>query len=202
MSVLDQPRLEPDSPPRAPARDQGRRRRRFRWALGAVALLAGAWAVAPYAVQLEPSTPSLPAGSGLMVPGYGPGGTYALDYRYGEAVTVSLPLVNDSAVPWRITSVELVEPAFPLLEPVGVTGVPETLGPFGEVTVNLSFEFTHCRYYHERANNSYDQVRVTGTVLGREVTRTVDLATPLMVHSQVILNCPERTLVRGDDRRV
>jgi hypothetical protein len=44
-------------------------------------------------------------------------------------------------------------------------------------------------------------VRVSGTVLGRETSVLVDLEVPLVVHSQVILDCPERTLVRGDDVR-
>ena len=70
------------------------------------------------------------------------------------------------------------------------------------MSVDLSFEYTNCRYYHERANNTYDQVLVTGTVLGREVTRTIDLTVPMVVHSQVIMNCPDRTLIRGDDRRI
>ena len=76
-----------------------------------------------------------------------------------------------------------------------------TLLPGQDGSVELAFEYTNCRYYHERANNTVDRVRVTGTVLGREVVRTVELVTPVVVHSQVIINCPERTFVRGDDRR-
>lgn len=146
--------------------------------------------------------PSVPAADGLLVPGYGPAGTLALHYRYGERMTVTLPLESSSVVPFRVTGVELVQPAYPLLEPVGGPVEPVSLGPFGEGAVVLELEFANCRYYHERANNTYDQVRLTGTALGREATRTVDLAVPLVVHSQVILDCPERTFVRGDDRRV
>jgi len=167
-----------------------------------VGVVAAGLVLAPYAVQLEPTAAELPEGAGLMVPGYGPHGVYGLDYRFGETVTMSMPLANASALPWRITDVELVEPAYPLLEPVGGTFDPVTLMPFGEVSVDLSFEYTNCRYYHERANNTYDQVLVTGTVLGREVTRTIDLTVPMVVHSQVIMNCPDRTLIRGDDRRI
>ena len=121
--------------------------------------------------------------------------------RLGTGI-VTLPLESSSVVPFRVTGVELVQPAYPLLEPVGGPVEPVSLGPFGEGAVVLELEFANCRYYHERANNTYDQVRLTGTALGREATRTVDLAVPLVVHSQVILDCPERTFVRGDDRRV
>lgn len=169
---------------------------------GLLALVAGAWALAPQAVLVAAPTPSVPVADGLLVDGYGPTGTLALHYRYGERMALTLPLDNASVVPFRVTGVELVEPTYPLLEPVGGPVEPVALGPFADGEVVLEFEFTNCRYYHERANNTYDQVRLTGTSLGRQVTRTVDLAVPLVVHSQVILNCPERTFVRGDDRRV
>lgn len=169
---------------------------------GLLALLAGGWLLAPQAVLVAAPQPSVPVADGLLVAGYGPTGTVALHYRYGERMALTLPLESSSVVPFRVTGVELVQPAYPLLEPVGGPVDPVALGPFGEGEVVLELEFANCRYYHERANNTYDQVRLTGTALGREVTRTVDLAVPLVVHSQVILNCPERTFVRGDDRRV
>lgn len=181
-----------------------RRTRRARAAAvgGLLALVAGAWALAPQAVLVTDPVPSVPAADGLLVEGYGPSGTLALHYRYGEQMSLTVPLESSSVVPFRVTGVELVEPAYPLLEPVGGPVEPVELGPFGDGEVVLEFEFTNCRYYHERANNTYEQVRLTGTSLGREVTRTVDLAVPLVVHSQVILDCPERTFVRGDDRRI
>lgn len=208
MSLLDARPGRPDSPtgttPRAPSPQAGRSRRsRAVAALGGLlAVVAGGWALAPQAVLVAGPEPSVPAASGLLVEGYGPSGTLALHYRYGERMALTLPLDNASVVPFRVTGVELVEPTYPLLAPVGGPVEPVDLGPFGEGEVVLDFEFTNCRYYHERANNTYEQVRLTGTSLGRQVTRTVDLAVPLVVHSQVILNCPERTFVRGDDRRV
>jgi hypothetical protein len=170
-------------------------------ALGVTATLGAAWALAPHLVTLHAPEVALAPDAGLFVDGYGDAGTYALHYRYGERVELTVPLDNASAVPWRVTDVELVEPDFPLLEPVGGLGEPVTLAPYGDGEVGLLFEYANCRYYHERANNSYDQVRVSGTVLGRETSVLVDLEVPLVVHSQVILDCPERTLVRGDDVR-
>ena len=211
MSLLE---ARPDSPagtpPGGPAADATRTRRtrsagRGRVAAaagGLLAVLAGGWLLAPQAVLVAAPQPSVPTADGLVVAGYGPAGTLALHYRYGERMTLTLPLESSSVVPFRVTGVELVEPTYPLLEPVGGPVEPVDLGAFGEGEVVLEFEFTNCRYYHERANNTYEQVRLTGTSLGREVTRTVDLAVPLVVHSQVILNCPERTFVRGDDRRL
>lgn len=170
-------------------------------ALGVTATLGAAWALAPHLVTLHAPAVALAPDAGLFVDGYGDAGTYALHYRYGESVELTVPLSNTSAVPWRVTDVELVEPDFPLLEPVGGLAEPVTLTPYGDGEAGLVFEYANCRYYHERANNSYDQVRVSGTVLGRETSVLVDLEVPLVVHSQVILDCPERTLVRGDDVR-
>jgi hypothetical protein len=165
-------------------------------------VLAGLWALAPTLTRLSGTDQVVAAaGTGLMTD-FGPEGTYALHYRYGEQVTLSLPVHNSSAWPVTITGAELVEPTYPLLVPVAGVHEPVEIGPFGTAEVSLTFTYTNCRYYHERANNTYDQVRVEGSVLGRRLERTVDLRVPLMVHSQVILNCPERTYVRGDDRRL
>ena len=191
--------------PQAPALeqvDEPRPRRRRAWVLAGVGLVAGLWLLAPYLVRVAPPQVALGPEDGLMIEGYGAAGTYAMHYRYGEEVVLSVPVANDSPVPIHVTGVQLVEPSYPLLEPVDTDIDPFTLLPGTDGSVDLTFEFTNCRYYHERANNTFEQVRVTGTVLGRDVTRTVDLAVPLMVHSQVIINCPERTFVRGDDRRV
>jgi hypothetical protein len=201
MSLLAEPQA-PVAEATGPVR---RRRRAGVVALAAALALAAAWLLSPHLLRLAP--PAVTAGQldgepgGLLVEGYGAAGTYALHYRYGETVTLRVPLANDSPVPLHVTDVELVEPTYPLLEPVGDGPRPFTLLPGQDGSVELAFEYTNCRYYHERANNTVDRVRVTGTVLGREVVRTVELVTPVVVHSQVIINCPERTFVRGDDRR-
>lgn len=203
MSVLDRPR--DTTAPLPSGQPAGRGRRRLRpWVAAVLVLVLGAWLLAPYAVRVEPPRLALDGDAGLMVEGYGPAGTFALDYRFGEPVLVTVPVANHSPVPLRVESVALVEPAYPLMEPVPDRSVvePFTLLPGQSGEVDLTFEFTNCRYYHERANNAYEQVRLDGSVLGRPVTRTIDLAVPLVVHSQVILNCPDRTLVRGDDRRL
>ena len=208
MSLLDaRPDAAPPSPrtasaaPRAGARDPGRRRAVVAL-VALVALVAGGWALAPQAVRVAPPQPSVSAADGLLVDGYGPAGTLALRYRYGQRLALTLPLQNASALPFRVTDARLVQPAYPLLAPVGGPVESVMLAPFGDGEVVLELEFANCRYYHERANNSYAQVQLSGTVLGRDVSRTVELAVPLVVHSQVILDCPERTFVRGDDRRV
>lgn len=203
MSVLDRPR--DTTAPLPPGQPAGRGRRRLRpWVAAVLVLVLGGWLLAPHAVRVEPPRLALDGDAGLMVEGYGPAGTFALDYRFGEQVLVTVPVANHSPVPLRVESVELVEPAYPLMAPTpdGSPVEPFTLLPGQSGEVDLTFEFTNCRFYHERANNAYEQVRLSGSVLGRPVTRTVDLAVPLVVHSQVILNCPDRTLVRGDDRRL
>jgi hypothetical protein len=42
---------------------------------------------------------------------------------------------------------------------------------------------------------------VEGSVLGRGFTSEVALGYPLALHGQVINNCPDRTLTRGDEVR-
>ena len=201
MSLQTAPRPHAGAAPLEPGLPGRGRGRLVAAALGLAAALAVGWALAPHLVTVHSPEVALAPDAGLHVEGYGDAGTYALHYRYGERVELTVPLRNASAVPWRVTDVELVEPDYPLLEPVGGPIEPVALTPYGDGEVGLVFEYANCRYYHERANNSFDQVRVSGTVLGRETSVLVDLEVPLVVHSQVILDCPERTLVRGDDVR-
>lgn len=178
------------------------RRRWVRW-LAVTAALAVAWALAPYGVRLDQGVRvQLPVRAGLEVPEYGADGTYFLAYEYDETVTVGVPVANAGPLPVTVTGVRLVEPDYPLLEPAGEAPDPVELGPFEEAVVPLTFRYANCRYYHERATQSYTAAEVTGSVLGRSFTRTVSFAEPLTSHAQVILDCPERTLVRGDDRRL
>ena len=182
--------------PRAAPRWQG-----FVLAVGV--LVAAAWALAPLTIRLDgPVQARLDPDAALLVPGFGgPQGTVALRYDYGETVAIEVTVRNRSPLPLTVDEVRLVEPTYPLLAPVSGLAEPVTLAPWGSTEVTLRFEYANCRYYHERANNTYEQVQVTGRTLGRDVVSTLDLAVPLVVHSQVILHCPERTYVRGDDRR-
>lgn len=170
-----------------------------------VALVAGiavAWALLPSAVRLDQDvTPELPVSAGLLVPQYGgERGTYGLDYRHHEEVTVTVPVNNDGPVPVEIDRAVLDASSKPLLVAVD-DNLPLEVGPWGEEELELTLRFDNCRYYHERAAATWDHVTVEGSALGRGFDREIELAYPLAVHGQVIGTCPDRTLVRGDDVR-
>lgn len=206
MSVLDRPRTRGEVRAGAAGRRTPRRRGpRLTAGLALAGVLAGAlallWVASPLAARVtSPAEVGLAEGAGLRTD-FGPEGTWALRYRYGRTVEVRVPLRNASPLPLTVTDVRLEQSSYPLLEPLGDAPEPTTLAPFGTTEVVLRFEYANCRYYHERAHNTYDRILVSGSVLGRQVERTAALLVPLVVHSQVILDCPERTYVRGDDRR-
>jgi hypothetical protein len=172
-----------------------------RYAAVGVAGLAMAWALLPVGVRLDQeATAELPVGAGLMVPEYGADGTYALHYRHHEEVTVTVPVSNDGPLPLRLTAADLDEARLPLLVPVD-DNLPLRVGPWAEAELELTFRFDNCRHYHERSADTWDHVDVVGSVLGREFEREVALTSPLALHGQIINNCPDRTLTRGDDVR-
>lgn len=167
--------------------------------MGAVVL---GYAALPWGVVLGDSVEArVPVDGGLQVQEYGTNGSYFLQYRHGQPVTVTVPVTNHGPVPVTVSDVALDLPAYPLLEPSSATGLPLRLAPFTSGSVDLTLTYGNCRYYHERAVQVVSSATVTGTALGRGFTRTVDVEAPLTVHGQVIVNCPDRTLVRGDDVR-
>ncbi len=182
---------------RSPARRP--RTRAWVWAL----TLALAYLALPWAVTLDPAAEvGVPVDAGLSVPEYGPAGTVFLHYRHGEQVTLSVPVRNRGPVPVSVSGLRFDLPGYSLLEPAGTAGLPLELAPFETGSVEVTLTFAHCRYYHERAVQEVTSAQVTGTALGRGFTRPLRLETPVAVHGQVILDCPDRTLVRGDDVRL
>lgn len=167
-----------------------------------VAALALGYPLLGHAVVLEDRvSPDLPVDAGLFVAEYGPEGTYFLHYRHHESVVVTVPVHNDGPLPVEVDRVTLSDPdGYTLLVPVGAPD-PVTVAPFGSADVPVEVRFDNCRYWHERGARTVTDVHVHGTVLGRSFEETVALSHPLAVHAQVILDCPDRTLVRGDDRR-
>lgn len=172
-----------------------------RWAVAAAAVVA-TYTVLPAGVRLDDVVVAdLPVDAGLAVAGYGPQGRHFLHYEHGETLTVGVPVRNSGPLPVRVDEVVLDEPAYPLLEPVGATR-PVTVAPFEQAVVEVTVRFANCRYYHERATQTVSTATVTGSVLGREFHEQVTFRQPLTVHAQVIVDCPDRTLVRGDDTRL
>ncbi|WP_435770248.1 hypothetical protein [Nocardioides sp. SYSU DS0651] len=181
--------------PRSP-----RRRRRALWAVGVVCLVA-VWLLAPALVRLEQGVaPGLPVQAGLMIPEYGADGTYALHYRHDETVTLTVPVHNRGPLPLTVDRVGLPDQPRPLLVADG-DNLPLRVAPWTTAEVTLTLRFDNCRYYHERSAATWSEVVVAGSVLGRGFDSAVRLAHPLALHGQVINNCPDRTLTRGDDVR-
>jgi len=178
----------------------GRRRRTAPWLLAAAGLVVG-WALLPATVGIaDEVAPELPVDAGLFVPEYGEDGTYGLHYRHHETVTITVPVHNGGPLPLRVDRVHLDNPALPLLVPVG-DNLPVSVGPGGDADVALTFRFDNCRYYHERSAQTWDHVVVEGSVLRRGFSTEAALAFPIALHGQVINNCPDRTLTRGDEVR-
>ncbi|RHW27447.1 hypothetical protein D0Z08_09900 [Nocardioides immobilis] len=173
----------------------------LRPAVVAVVVLAIAWALLPFAVGLgQDVEPELPVDAGLFVPEYGADGTYALHYRHHEEVTVTVPIRNRGPLPLRIDRADLESAPLPLLVAVG-DNLPVDVGPWDTADVELTVRFDNCRHYHERSADTWDQMLVEGSVLGRGFDTEVALAYPLALHGQIINTCPDRTLTRGDDVR-
>ena len=166
-----------------------------------VAGLAAGWALLPLGVRLDPEVaPSLPVDAGLQIREYGREGTFALHYRHHDLVTLSVPVDNGGPLPITIDAADLDDGPLPLLVPVE-DNLPVEVGAWGAEVVELTFRFDNCRYYHERSAVTWDRVDVEGSVLGRGFNRELELEYPIALHGQVIRNCPDRTLVRGDDVR-
>lgn len=198
VAVRHEPETSYDVADAAP----GRRRRRpsVLWLLAAVGVTVG-WVLLPHTVRLgQEATPELPVGAGLLVPEYGADGTYGLHYRHHETVTVTVPVHNGGPLPIRVDRMELDRQPLPLLVRVD-DNLPLAVGPGEEADVTLTLRFDNCRFYHERSADTWDQVHVGGSVLGRDFRTELALAFPLALHGQVIGDCPDRTLARGDEVR-
>jgi hypothetical protein len=163
--------------------------------------IAVLWALLPATVRLDQhKDPRLPVDAGLLVQEYGDDGTYGLHYRHEETVTLSVPVRNRGPLPLRVDHADLDSAPLPLLVPAG-DNLPVTIGPWQEADLALTLRFDNCRHYHERSLDLWDHVAVEGSVLGRSFEADLPLSFDLALHGQIINNCPDRTLTRGDDAR-
>jgi hypothetical protein len=133
---------------------------------------------------------------------YGPRGTHVVDYRHGATVDVTVPIHNGGPLPVTVTSVGTGAGVLPLLEVRDVTGVPLELGPGETGEVALRGVLGNCAYYHEREVQVVEALVVRADVLGRSTTRSVLLDSPVVVHSPMIVGCPDRKLDRQANDRV
>jgi hypothetical protein len=171
--------------------------------LGAVALLAVAvLRAAPGMVRFDHVAPVF-GGSAPVVtlPDYGISGTYVVGYEHGATARMTLPVHNSGPLPVTVTSLDLGGGVAPLLAVQDVVGLPLSLGAGETGTVEVTAELANCRYFHEREVQYYEDLTLGFSVLGQESTRTVAYDRPVMVHSPMIVGCPDRKLNRQADDR-
>lgn len=171
--------------------------------LGALALLAVAvLRSAPGMVRFDHVTPAF-GGSAPVVtlPDYGISGTYVVGYEHGGTARMTLPVHNSGPLPVTVTSLDLGGGVAPLLAVQDVVGLPLSLSPGETGSVEVTAELANCRYFHEREVQYYEDLTLGFSVLGQESTRTVAYDRPVMVHSPMIVGCPDRKLNRQADNR-
>lgn len=166
-------------------------------AVTVLALAGGAAAVSEPSVRL-----AAPAYSGVAtttIAGYGERGTTVVDYQHGAVLRLSLPVTNTGRVPVTVTGASLGQGPIALLT---VRSVAATRVPAGETrTVAVEAVLGNCRWFHERETQSYDGIALDLSVLGRSAGRTLTFTSPLLVHSPMIVGCPDRKLNRQADDR-
>lgn len=158
---------------------------------------AGVAAAVPVATASFGLGETAASGGAVMVslPGYGARGTDVLDYRDRADVVLRLPLRNTGRFALTVTGLSLGGERFELL--TVVAGPADfTLAPGQTRTVALLTVMGNCRYYHEREVHTYDGVQVRFETLGGKGSRHVPFARPIVVHSPMIVGCPDRKLDR------
>lgn len=175
------------------------RRRTVLAGVAVVAALGGAGTV-----QAAPSTVGLadvvPTFSGAVpvetLTAYGERGMHVVDYQHGAQVGVALELRNTGPLPLTVTSVALPAAVAPLLDLRVDGGLPLSLLPGERGTVRGTAVLDNCRYTHERQVELHERLEVGFSVLGSEGVREVRLDRPVMVHSPMVVGCPDRKLDR------
>lgn len=193
-----------------------RRRRRVRvgfWVAGSLVLVGGGLAAALASVGFEgPAPVRFVAGSEVVsLPTYGEDGSHVLRYRHGGELAFTIPLENQAVVPITVTDLRFDTGPQPMLaiesvavsdsDEAGADELPFRIGAGATVEVTVTARYTNCRYYHEREIESITAVVVDASAFGVDTTRTVAFDSPFVIHSPMIVECPDRTLRRDDDVR-
>lgn len=163
------------------------------------AALAGAGAVqaAPAVAELGPVAPSFSGPVPVQtLTSYGARGMHVVGYEHGRSVRMTLALHNAGPLPLTVTSLDLRAGVAPLLGVTGVEGLPLSLGPGERGEAVATVRLDNCRFSHEREVEVHDVVRLGVRVLGVGSVREVPFDRPLLVHSPMIVGCPDRKLDR------
>lgn len=173
-------------------------------AVAGVAAVAGAGAVraAPTTVDLAPVAVGLGGTvAAATLTSYGAKGMHVLDYQHDGRSALSLELGNDGRLPLTVTGLDLPAAVAPLLSLTEVRGLPLHLAPGERGTVTATGVLGNCRYTHERQVELREELLLEVRVLGTTTVRAVPLDRPVLVHSPMIVGCPDRKLDRQADNR-
>lgn len=166
-------------------------------ALAAALAGAGAVTAAPSVVGLAPVELSFagPVPTATL-PSYGERGTHVVGYEHRATVRMTLTVRNSGPLPMTVTSLSLGERTAPLLTATRVRGLPLGLAPGERGEVEVDARLDNCRFTHERQLDTYEGVRIAFDVLGASGVREVPFDRPVLVHSPMIVGCPDRKLDR------
>jgi hypothetical protein len=141
----------------------------------------------------------------VTLPRFGDRGAHVLAYHHGEQLDFSFPIENAGRLPLTLETIRMSDEARSMLqvERVTVDGrpLPLQLDAGASAAVRVTARYTNCRYYHEREVEVFRSAIVGSTVLGMAMTRQAAFDYDLVLHSPMIVGCPDRTLDRNDDRR-
>ena len=170
-----------------------------------VAALSGAGAVqaAPAVAELAPVVPSFSGPVPVQtLTSYGARGMHVVGYEHGRSARMTLVLHNPGPLPLTVGAVDLDGGIAPLLDVTAVEGLPLSLAPGERGEAVATVRLDNCRFSHEREVETHDGLRVEVRVLGVGSVRVVPFDRPLLVHSPMIVGCPDRKLDRqAADRR-
>lgn len=191
--------------PESPVLAAPRRRRSLLPVLAAALAIGGivvsVVTAAPRAVSFDPLRVTASGAPFVTLPEYGAHGSDILGYEHGATVRLTIPVHNGSWLPVTVTDVQLAGGPAPLLATRGVEGLPLTLRPGGDGSVTLVATLTNCKYFHERAIQTFDQATLTFRSLGQSGSRVVPFERQLLVRSPMIVGCPDRKIDRELNQR-
>lgn len=172
-------------------------------ALAAALCGAGAVTAAPRTVSFAPVAPSFsgPVPTATL-PSYGVRGMHVVGYEHRATTRMTLSVRNTGPLPMTVTSLAMEPGVAPLLSVAEVRGLPLGLAPGERGEVQVEALLDNCRFTHERQVDTYESVRIGFEVLGSSGVREVPFDRPILVHSPMIVGCPDRKLNRQADNRV